>query len=429
MIITRFIDHLSRRDPIVASIREAEVLLVRSAQGARPVADEIAQAIQDAKQASDAGTLTKDQAARFLKAYAALVKGSYDISLKPEETSKNAFEDTVDGAEILVRYAAECGKDLDVEAVKHVIQAREALNNNRVDDDIKARLYTAYASVSKVLGSVTAETIRSCSNASTRRNLRLNRWVAIALTAFAAAISLVTFAADSMSERIKSDIDAGGALAARLRAEIPKQTIDAHEDACQLLRSRDQAETLSVDSIAGLQSLAGTNREILSRTLKLNRITGNFEHNPMDGDFPGQVDSHAMLEINPAIANYEAEVFCKIRAFQQIRSFADNVRDNYSAFVGGITSYALPILYAMLGAYAFRLRNFADTIKNKTYHPSFADSARMITAVIAGAICGLFNPARGLSLSPLATAFLVGYGVELFFRFLDSLLNSFGGKS
>jgi hypothetical protein len=38
----------------------------------------------------------------------------------------------------------------------------------------------------------------------------------------------------------------------------------------------------------------------------------------------------------------------------------------------------------------------------------------------------LFNPVRDLAVSPLATAFLVGYGVEIFFRFIDTLLNSLG---
>jgi hypothetical protein len=80
----------------------------------------------------------------------------------------------------------------------------------------------------------------------------------------------------------------------------------------------------------------------------------------------------------------------------------------------------------LLGAYAFRLRLFGETLRKRTFHPSYADSARMITAVIAGAISGLFNPAQGLSLSPLAVAFLVGYGVELFFKLLDTLTNAFG---
>ena len=48
-----------------------------------------------------------------------------------------------------------------------------------------------------------------------------------------------------------------------------------------------------------------------------------------------------------------------------------------------------------------------------------------MTAIIAGAICGLFNPAKGLNLSPLAIAFLVGYSVEVFFKFLDTLTNAF----
>jgi hypothetical protein len=112
-----------------------------------------------------------------------------------------------------------------------------------------------------------------------------------------------------------------------------------------------------------------------------------------------------------------------------IRSFASNVNSDYSAIIGAVLSYALPILYALLGAFAFQLRLFGETVRKRTYHPSFADSARMITAVIAGAIVGLFNPAKGLALSPLATAFLVGYGVELFFKFLDTILNSFGSSA
>ena len=48
-------------------------------------------------------------------------------------------------------------------------------------------------------------------------------------------------------------------------------------------------------------------------------------------------------------------------------------------------------------------------------------------AVIAGAMISFFTSfTQGLSL--LAAAFLVGYGVEIFFAFLDSLLVSFGAR-
>ena len=141
-----------------------------------------------------------------------------------------------------------------------------------------------------------------------------------------------------------------------------------------------------------------------------------------------QDDTHLnrQLQLNPTIQNYTAEVLCKIKTYQLVRTFSSNVQMDYATFVGAIASHALPIIYALLGAYAYRLRLFSETIRKRTYHPSFSDSARMITAVIAGAISGLLNPAQGLSLSPLATAFLVGYGVELFFKFLDTLINAFG---
>lgn len=83
--------------------------------------------------------------------------------------------------------------------------------------------------------------------------------------------------------------------------------------------------------------------------------------------------------------------------------------------LGALAAYVLPIAYALLGAMASRLRTFAETIRKRTYDPSYADSARLIAAAIAGAIISLFNNfTQGVSLSPLPVAFLVGYGVEIF---------------
>jgi hypothetical protein len=53
-------------------------------------------------------------------------------------------------------------------------------------------------------------------------------------------------------------------------------------------------------------------------------------------------------------------------------------------------------------------------------------SSRFFVALIGGTIVGLFNnfTVPGASLSPLALAFLVGYGADFFFSFLDGLLSS-----
>jgi hypothetical protein len=81
-----------------------------------------------------------------------------------------------------------------------------------------------------------------------------------------------------------------------------------------------------------------------------------------------------------------------------------------------------------LGACAYLLRQFGEQVQSRTYAPSYAHTARLLTAGIGGAVVALFpnfQLGQGPSLPPLAIAFLVGYAVEVFFSFIDSLLAAF----
>ena len=93
-----------------------------------------------------------------------------------------------------------------------------------------------------------------------------------------------------------------------------------------------------------------------------------------------------------------------------------------AAIMGGIAAYALPIAYSLLGAFAFRLRLFADSIRRRTYHPSFADSARMITAVIAGAIVGGLMIGASEKVAEVYLGPLIGGGIENWFPYVLALL-------
>ncbi|MDQ2802894.1 MAG: hypothetical protein M3Y41_09495 [Pseudomonadota bacterium] len=110
-----------------------------------------------------------------------------------------------------------------------------------------------------------------------------------------------------------------------------------------------------------------------------------------------------------------------------MRDFAENVRKASLITYGALAAYLLPVLYALLGAYAYNLRDFSEHVKQHTYHPSsYVITARTVAAATAGAIISLFNSfGQGAALPPLAIAFLVGYGVEGFFAFLDTLLAAF----
>lgn len=431
-------------DPFDAAVRKARFALNRIASRATIVPDDISHPILQAADAVRTGQITREIEQAFYRAYSRLTKLAPHRDLDDNGEPANPLKDALDDSELLLKFAAETGVDVPKEIIEPILTAQTAYKAGEITNPLMAGFYDAYSKLAKLFGDVTADSIRNCSSPETRQTLYRNRICAVSLTFAIAAFSVVTFVADSMSKVILLDIASANNSAATLRAALTPNggtgAIDpayARGDPCTMLDrpSPDSTPTVqNLSDIEQLQEFAATIRNLLGRGVKLNWVVAHWECNPFarcgvpehDSSLPVGIDLNNQLQLNPALINYTAEVLCKIRTYQIVRTFASNVQMDYAAIIGAFASYALPIAYALLGAYAFRLRLFGETIRKRTYHPSFSDSARMITAVIAGAIAGLFNPAQGLALSPLATAFLVGYGVELFFKFLDSLINAFG---
>jgi hypothetical protein len=83
-------------------------------------------------------------------------------------------------------------------------------------------------------------------------------------------------------------------------------------------------------------------------------------------------------------------------------------------------------LYALLGASAYLLRLYEDQIKNRSYIGGGRNPAHLVVAGISGMVVGLFNNVtQGVAIGPFAEAFLVGYAVDVFFTFLEGLLQMF----
>ena len=99
-----------------------------------------------------------------------------------------------------------------------------------------------------------------------------------------------------------------------------------------------------------------------------------------------------------------------------------------SVFYGAAAACILPVLYALLGTCAFLLRCFSQQMSSRTFVPSRSDSPRFLIAAIGGAVVGFFHRfalGQDTSISPFAIAFLVGYAVDIFFSFLDGLVQAF----
>ena len=98
--------------------------------------------------------------------------------------------------------------------------------------------------------------------------------------------------------------------------------------------------------------------------------------------------------------------------------------------------YMLPLLYGLLGACLYVLRSLAQDIRTQSFTRDLVVvyHLRMVMGALAGSIMvWLFldvikeeGPLK--SLTPPALAFVVGYGVEILFAFLDRIIEAFSPK-
>jgi hypothetical protein len=133
-----------------------------------------------------------------------------------------------------------------------------------------------------------------------------------------------------------------------------------------------------------------------------------------------------LFEYNPQLENpYKNDFPHIVCGYQMVRSYAEELREFVTFWFGGVTASILPVFYALLGASAWSLRQTQIKIREKTFYSADAKSAQYLVAAIAGTVISLFNGlfvSSGLSLSPLAWAFLAGYSSDVLFRVLDGVM-------
>jgi hypothetical protein len=115
----------------------------------------------------------------------------------------------------------------------------------------------------------------------------------------------------------------------------------------------------------------------------------------------------------------------QIDLYQSIRDFSQERCTAYKDFGGAISVYLLPLLYALLGAFLCDLRcRFAGAPAEPRAVVSLG-STRYATAIIAGAVLGIFTSLipTNVSLPPLLIAFLCGYSIDIFIGWLNALID------
>jgi hypothetical protein len=114
--------------------------------------------------------------------------------------------------------------------------------------------------------------------------------------------------------------------------------------------------------------------------------------------------------------------------FKWLREDNDRLQEKANLITGLIGAFVLPILFGTLGAVAFIIRSTSDQIRDSTFSTSspIRNVMRVALGALAGVVISLFSDfSTRLSLSPLAIAFLAGYGVEGVFSMFDGLAKKF----
>jgi hypothetical protein len=384
-------------------------------------------------------------------------------ALAPDPTPN--FDGAVNDAMCLLMYAAKIGKKVDETTRTSVLRAKGATSAG-ADDTVKANLLAALTTLAADMHPVTAESLRASCDSQTKPTIgRLRVWTWV-LAVLIILFSAIAFVSSSLSSTIRTDIKTANELAVKLRSELGTKDAPKGGSPGKLL----PAGLNEGEVITDLQQYASTIRAIDARARQLNWFVFKAEWDPFsqyrwqanpslgiedearfkqrqqrlpEAAQPTQLSQSRNLLLNQihqeelrerfqltvGLPNMPKDLDKLTDTYLDVRSFAQDILDRVSVFYGAFTTCLLPVLYALLGTCAYLLRSFEEDVRHKTFTSSSrATSAHFLVAVIGGTVVGLFgnfNITDGASISPLAIAFLVGYAVDVFFTFLEGLLQAF----
>ena len=353
------------------------------------------------------------------------------------------FAEALQDAERLLKYAAEIGIDVDNKTRSSVLAARLAVSAGW-NEKTAADLLAALTKLAAQLKPVTAESLGSYN---TRPTVRTYWIVAICLAILIVPFSVASFVTSAISKTISADITTANDLAVKLTAQFGpfSNRTPAAAQGPSNPSSETPASTTSsgnptkagsslpaglspAEAVTELQQFASLIRAIYTRSQQLNWLIAHAVRDPFsDLRAPGQFKNTFQLPV-PLPPELGPVVTGRVLVYQDARSFGQNVVDDVSVFYGATTTCILPVLYALLGTCAYLLRSFSQEMRGRTFVPSHSDSARFLIAAIVGGVVGLFNNftvSPGASIPPLAIAFIVGYAVDVFFSFLEGLIQAF----
>jgi hypothetical protein len=357
-------------------------------------------------------------------------------------------QESLHDAERLLHFASETGFAVDDGTKKAVLDARAAFAKG-LDELTTANLLTALAKLATMVCPVTPESLKIHAKDIQKRHPYRNS--AVALAVIIIVYSTLSFVTSSIAASIRADITTANDLAVKLNSEFPAPATASQSDSksrsggdsgqAQVTTTTKGASTNELptrqrsDVVKDFQQYAASIRNIDTQARELSFYMHPYK---LLRD-PGSIDPYYAIlnspdkltqqfELTVPLTDYAQAAVDRTKTYQKVRYFAQHLVDDVAFYYGAVSSCILPVLYALLGSFAYLLRTYERKVSTRSYVRPATDSARFLTAAIGGAVVGLFSNftlGQGNKVSPLAIAFLVGYAVDVFYAFLETLIQSF----
>ena len=359
---------------------------------------------------------------------------------KPNESEARALEE----AGLLLRYAAQNAKDLDPDLSLAIAEARNAAQNEAWSPQISQRFWTAFSRLCGLVQSVTvdslaaaargaptsgwlpwrdAETI-SIAERSSARYLR----ALLVLLATIVPLQLYVWTSTNLSRKIDDYLAATKSKVVQLTEEYnrlkdrpsaaggrPSTVASGFDDKGEAFKTLAYAVHIDLERIGHL--------------VKVLQVVTLGRRDDGSPDKSSDKSSDKSYEYWQTASAYWGDYFDPaIRRFEWTQEDNNRMQQRGNLIVGVIGSFVLPVLFGTIGAVAFIIRSTSDQIRDSTFSTSspIRNVMRVALGALAGVVVGLFGDlSTQLSLSPLAIAFLAGYGVEAVFSMFEGLAQKF----
>jgi len=327
----------------------------------------------------------------------------------------------------LLTVAAENSKSISTDIALPITKAMEAAQNGTLGPEIEAEFWAAYSQLCIVLQPISIASLKPDNMSSVRRQRRVYVLCCVLLLAILLPLSscgfLVTKLNADIADIAESTCNAEPALGCKKPALSgqPQRTndelkvpADVNYASYKIYRDNRWLDFLIF--------LPFTFDQLLG-AYKCNRIEEGEDMAKIKKE--GQTDGREYRTYTAVERNHERNISYADTFGGQVY-FARELKYVSDLTYGVLGTFLLPPFYAMLGACAFGLRSLAGTgAPAAPVVDTTGPILRLSLAALTGFVVGLFGDiTKGLAVSPLAVAFLIGYSAEIFFSVLDATIQA-----